>query len=236
MEILIGRENTNLRRLQISVGDVVKFYGETGSVPKSVSRRHCKLIVSGEKYMIESLTDGNSVYVNGKEVVSKYLQKSDRVLLGEDKYELDWTNIIDLCVNALNGYSLADLKLVWEKYDKEKLDMQISSSRFNAISSIPMILSLGSGVLSALPSPAGSAPVFRVIAGVIAGILLVLFCIIRFSNSSKQPMKQRELDQWFHKNYVCPNPKCGRFLGYQPFDDLAKNSGCLYCKAKYRAD
>ena len=48
MEILIGRENTNPRRLQISVGDVVKLYGETGSVPKSVSRRHCKLIVSGE--------------------------------------------------------------------------------------------------------------------------------------------------------------------------------------------
>lgn len=232
MEILIGRENTNLRRLQISVGDVVKLYGETGSVPKSVSRRHCKLIVSGEKFMIESLTDGNSVYVNGKEVVSKYLRKGDKVQLGEDHYELDWEAIMDLCLNALNGYSLSHLKLIWERYDKEKLKMQINTSRFNAISSIPMILSFGSGALSTVPSLAGSASVFRII----AGVLLVLFVIIRIANSSKVPLKQRELEQWFHLNYVCPNPKCRRFLGNQPFEDLVKNVGCPNCKSKYRPD
>ena len=232
MEILIGRENTNLRRLQISVGEVVKLYGETGSVPKSVSRRHCKLIVSGEKYMIESLTDGNSVYVNGKEVVSKYLKKGDKVQLGEDHYELDWEAIMDLCLNALNGYSLSHLKLVWERYDKEKLNMQINTSRFNAISSVPMILSFGSGALSAMPSLAGSASVFKII----AVALLVLFAIIRIVNSSKLPLKQRELEQWFHQNYVCPNPKCRRFLGNQPFEDLVKNVGCPNCKSKYRAD
>lgn len=232
MEILIGRENTNLRRLQLSVGEVVKLYGETGSVPKSVSRRHCKLIVSGERYMIESLIDGNSVYVNGKEVVSKYLKKGDKVQLGEDHYELDWEVIMDLCLNALNGYSLSHLKLIWERYDKEKLNMQINTSRFNAISSIPMILSFGSGALSAMPSLAGSASVFRII----AGVLLVLFVIIRIVNSSKLPLKQRELEQWFHQNYVCPNPKCRRFLGNQPFEDLVKNVGCPNCKSKYRAD
>ena len=232
MEILIGRENTNLRRLQLSVGNVVKLYGETGSVPKSVSRRHCKLIASGEKYMIESLTDGNSVYVNGKEVVSKYLKKGDNVQLGEDHYELDWEAIIDLCLNALNGYSLSHLKFIWERYDTEKLNMQINTSRFNAISSIPMILSFGSGALSAMPSLAGSASVFRII----AGVLLVLFVIIRIVNSSKLPLKQRELEQWFHQNYVCPNPKCRRFLGNQPFEDLVKNVGCPNCKSKYRAD
>ena len=232
MEILIGRENTNLRRLQLSVGEVVKLYGETGSVPKSVSRRHCKLIVSGERYMIESLIDGNSVYVNGKEVVSKYLKKGDKVQLGEDHYEFDWEVIMDLCLNALNGYSLSHLKLIWERYDKEKLNMQINTSRFNAISSIPMILSFGSGALSAMPSLAGSASVFRII----AGVLLVLFVIIRIVNSSKLPLKQRELEQWFHQNYVCPNPKCRRFLGNQPFEDLVKNVGCPNCKSKYRAD
>lgn len=232
MEILIGRENTNLRRLQISVGEVVKLYGETGSVPKSVSRRHCKLIVSGEKYMIESLTDGNSVYVNGKEVVSKYLKKGDKVQLGEDHYELDWEAIMDLCLNALNGYSLSHLKLVWERYDKEKLNMQINTSRLNAISFVPMILSFGSGALTAIPSLAGSASVFKII----AVALLVLFAIIRIVNSSKLPLKQRELEQWFHQNYVCPNPKCRRFLGNQPFEDLVKNVGCPNCKSKYRAD
>lgn len=232
MEILIGRENTNLRRLQLSVGEVVKLYGETGSVPKSVSRRHCKLIASGEKYMIESLDDDNSVYVNGKEVVSKYLKKGDKVQLGEDHYELDWEAIMNLCLNALNGYSLSHLKLVWERYDKEKLNMQINTSRFNAISSVPMILSFGSGALSAMPSLAGSALVFRII----AGALLVLFVIVRIVNSSKLPLKQRELEQWFHQNYVCPNPKCRRFLGNQPFEDLVKNVGCPNCKSKYRAD
>ena len=110
--------------------------------------------------------------------------------------------------------------------------MQINTSRFNAISSIPMILSFGSGALSAMPSLAGSASVFRII----AGVLLVLFVIIRIVNSSKLPLKQRELEQWFHQNYVCPNPKCRRFLGNQPFEDLVKNVGCPNCKSKYRAD
>lgn len=231
MEVLIGRENTSNRRLQLSVGEVVKLYGETGSVPKSVSRQHCKLIVSGEKCMIESLSDGNSIHVNGKEVASKYLKKGDQVQIGEDHYGLDWEAIMDLCINALNGYSLAHLKPVWERYDKEKLDMQISSSRFNALSSISGLLTSGSFICMFIPQFQD----YRAILFVVGFIMAVCFAVIRFSNSSKIPMKQRELEQWFHRNYVCPNPKCRRFLGNQPFDDLVKNVGCPNCKSKYRA-
>lgn len=232
MEIHIGRENTNLRRLQLTVGDVVKLFGETGSVPKSVSRNHCRIMISGDKYMIESLADGNTVYVNGKEIVSKYLKKGDKVMLGVDKYELDWEAIMDLCLNALNGYSLAHLKPIWDKYDKEKLNMQIYSSRFNALSSISGLLTSGSFICMFIPQFQD----YRAVLFIIGFIMAVFFAVIRFSNSSKLPLKQRELDQWFHKNYICPNPKCGRFLGVQPFDDIAKNVGCPNCKAKYRAD
>lgn len=233
MEILIGRENTDQRRLQITVGDIAKLYGKPGSVPKSVSRSHCKLIVSGEKYMIESLTDCNSIYVNGKEVLSKYLKKGDKVQLGEDHYELDWEVIMDLCLNALNGYSLVHLKLIWERYDKEKLNMQIATGRFNAISSVTGLMSSAGMICYFIPS----LPDFtRAICLVIGFVLGGTFMAIRYSNSSKLPMKQRELEQWFHKNYICPNPKCRRFLGNQPFDDLVKNVGCPYCKSKYRAD
>lgn len=233
MEILIGRENTNHRRLQITVGDIVKLYGEPGSVPKSVSRRHCKLIVAAEKCMIESLTDCNSIYVNGKEVLSKYLKKGDKVQLGEDHYELDWEVIMDLCLNALNGYSLAHLKPIWDKYDKEKLSMQIATGRFNAISSATGLLSTAGMICSFIPSWPKS---IRGICLIIGFVLGGAFMAIRYSNSSKIPLKQRELEQWFHKNYVCPNPKCRRFLGNQPFDDLVKNVGCPNCKSKYRAD
>lgn len=232
MEILIGRENSNLRRLQLTVGDVVKLYGEPGSVPKSVSRQHCKLMISGDKYMIESLSDNNVIYVNCKEYLSKYLKKGDVVLLGEDGYELDWEAIMDLCLNALNGYSLAHLKPIWERYDKEKLNMQINSSRFNALSSISGLLTSGSFICMFIPQFQD----YRATLFIIGFIMAVCFAVIRFSNSSKLPMKQRELDQWFHKNYVCPNPKCRRFLGVQPFDDLVKNVGCPNCKSKYRAD
>lgn len=181
--------------------------------------------------MIESLADDNVIYVNGREVVSKYLRRGDKIILG-DGYELDWEVIMDLCINALNGYSLAHLRHIWERYDKEKLNMQITQSSFNAISSIPMILSVASGALSAMPSLSGCASILRYS----CGLLLVLFFIIRIVNSSKLPLKQRELEQWFHQNYVCPNPKCRRFLGNQPYDDLVKNVGCPNCKAKYRAD
>lgn len=230
MEILVGRENSSLRRLQLTVGDMPQCYGEAGCVPKSVSRQHCKLVIEGERYRIESIKDENLIYVNGKEVLSKNLKPGDRVELGDDRYRLLWETLLDMYMNSVNGYSLAHLKPIWEKYDKEKLNMQISSSRFNAISSIPMILSVASGALSAMPSLAGCASILRYS----CGLLLVSFVIIRIVNSSKLPLKQRELEQWFHQNYVCPNPKCRRFLGNQPFDDLVKNAGCSNCKSKYR--
>ena len=44
MKIVIGRESPN-SRLRISVDNKDFFLGENGSVPKSVSRQHCKLTI-----------------------------------------------------------------------------------------------------------------------------------------------------------------------------------------------
>lgn len=230
MEITIGRENSRLQRLQIGKGDVVRYYGEVGSVPKSVSRSHCKLMSDGTKVMVESVSD-NIVYVNGREVETKVLKKGDAVHLGEDRYILAWETVLETIANETEGYSLEHLKDVWERYDSEKLRMQIATGRFNAISSVTGLM----GSLGIICCFIPSLPDFsRVICAVIGLVLGGAFAAVRYSNSSKLPLKQRELENWFHRNYVCPNPKCQRFLGVQPYDDLVKNVGCPNCRSKYR--
>lgn len=51
--------------------------------------------------------------------------------------------------------------------------------------------------------------------------------------ASRLPKYMDDLDKVFHEDYVCPNPRCKHFMGYQPYCDLEKNHKCPYCGAKF---
>ncbi len=43
--------------------------------------------------------------------------------------------------------------------------------------------------------------------------------------------KIMELDEIFKTKYVCP--KCFKFLGAEPYENLKKRGFCFYCKTKW---
>ena len=240
MELTIGRESGN-HRLMITADDGKKgYYGNVGSVPKSVSREHCKLkVVSPNEFIITNIKPENKTMVNGLAVMQKHITINDRVELGKDNYLLSLAAIVNAFVNWGGGggvqggktYSISHLEKVWNEYNQAKLDAQIKQAKENAISSVSGLFSMAAILAGFFPGvPMG----VRIAIYGIAILLAVYFFYSRVRKASYYPMLYQEIDKKFHEDYVCPNPDCHHFFGYQPFDDLKKNKGCGYCKCGYR--
>ena len=59
MELIIGRE-AGASRLRISINNQDRFWGNANSVPKSVSRQHCKVVTDDKGgYIITNLKPEN---------------------------------------------------------------------------------------------------------------------------------------------------------------------------------
>jgi len=207
------------------------FYGNPGSVPKGVSRKHCKVTVDDEaKVTIEDITDNNFMYINGADCKRKKgLELTDTVELGPTRYRLDLESIVK-GLSSNQSYSIAPLKEIYETYEKEKISFQVKQGRLNAISSLPIILTTVSGFLAFLLD----GQTVKVVFGLLAGLLLLTFFIIRWVLADKNPKMLKQREDTFREEYVCPNPACRRFLGATPYKELLKNKSCPYCRAKYK--
>mgnify|MGYP000563520456 CR=1 FL=1 len=79
MELIIGRE-AGASRLRISINNQDRFWGNANSVPKSVSRQHCKVVTDDKGgYIITNLKPENVTYVNGVQIESKHISGKDRI-------------------------------------------------------------------------------------------------------------------------------------------------------------
>lgn len=233
MEIIIGRESgVQKPRLQISCDGKKFFIGDPGSVGMKVSRQHCKLEVdnNGTIVSIADITENNFMYINGKEFKSrKGISASDVLELGPERYKVDIKAVLKTVIGA-PSYHIAPLREIYDNYQKELIRMQIRQGKIGALSSIPMILSMGSGVLvSVIP---GINPEIRTVLIVFAVLLMLLFICLRLKIASTTPHKRKELDDNFHRDYVCPNPECRHSFGNMRPDDLITNKTCPWCKSK----
>ena len=236
MELVIGREaGTDKPRLAVTLNGKTAFLGTPGSVPKSVSRRHCQVIIGDDSLVtVENLTvskenDGlqNIVYVDGTEYVRKSGISLDAPIeLGPDRYRLDLRTILKAVANN-QVYPIGHLDKVFQDYQQEKLDLQIRQGKLNAISALPGVLSMTSiGLAVFIPNA-------RVVMIVVAAVFALVFALIRYKNASRVPLKTREIEDRFREKYICPNPACGHFLGATPYKELLKNRQCPYCKCKF---
>ena len=236
MELVIGREaGTDKPRLAVTLDGKTVCLGTPGAVPKSVSRRHCKIIVGDDSLMtVENLTvstesEGvqNIVYIDGKEYVRRGGVPLDAPIeLGPDHYRLDVRALLKE-VAAGQAYPIGHLEKVYQDYQQEKLDLQIRQGKLNAISALPGVLSMTSiGLAVFIPNA-------RVVMIVIAAVFALVFAFIRYKNVSKVPLKTREIEDRFREKYICPNPVCNHFLGAVPYKELLKNHHCPYCKCKF---
>lgn len=230
MNLIIGRESGVVApRLCIKDGNRTKFIGQPGSVPKTVSRNHCRIEKTNDgKLRITNISDQNSVYVNGIDCQSKTIDKNDLVELGTDHYRLDLASVVKVIesVDVPTSYSIIHLKQIWDNYSQAKLDMQIRERKINALSAIPGVISMISIALSFIDG-------FRAVFISVAAICAMVFAIIRLKGAENGPLKQRELEDGFQDDYVCPNPKCHHFLGNRSYKLVLKDGCCPWCKSKY---
>lgn len=231
MEVIIGRhKETN--QLKITIGKREKICGAPGSVPYSVSRNHCSLTIGDDgSILMKNLNPENETFVNGIGFASRQIKYNDELTLGYDHYKFDWNFIEELFPVELD---IRPLKAVWEKYKGDQMAIQIKERRFNAISRIAGLFSMGAMVLTFAQGNSADGDLGARQYMYYAAIIFTLaITAISYFNASRIPNKNKQLDEWFQAHYVCPNKKCQHFVGNVPYNVLAQNAGCPHCKAKY---
>ena len=229
VNFLIGRESsTDKPRLAIIRDGQTEYFGKPGSVPKSVSRKHCSVVISDDQSIsIEDITDNNFMYINGTDCKRlNNVQMDDLIELGPDRYVLDLSSIVK-GISAQQTWHIAHLEKIYNDYSQAKLDNQIKQGKLGALSALPGILSMTSIGVAAFVDGA------RIPMIALAVIFAGAFAAIRIKNAKEVPLRLKKMDEDFKESYVCPNPACDRFLGAMSYKDLIKFRSCPYCKAKY---
>ena len=237
MEIIIGREE-GARRLHCIAGSREFNLGVAGSVPTSVSRKHCKLIINGKRMVIENMKDLNVTFVDGNQVFRKVITANSDVQLGKEKYNLPLKEIISLVVPKKQSkptkpakpampkkevpiFSLTPFEAVWNKYDSLKMGLQQENENRAkeqrrkmgirmTVSCIPYIGNIANAIMGA--------------------------SMISSSNNESNAVLLRKLDEELDNTYKCPNPVCGRPFGPIPYRRLKFTRKCPNCGCEYTAN
>lgn len=241
MEIIIGREE-GARRLHC-IADGREFnIGAAGSVPTSVSRKHCKIIVNGSQITVENLKPQNVTFIDGLQVFSKTTTADCKLQLGTEKYNVSLRQVIQLATGkpqpvgggiqpqlSVGTFSLRPLKAVWEEYDGRKLDIQEAAARNANRQRLQGIFSMLGMCLGFIPG-IDNAVRFTIIG--IALLLAVYFFIAGSSNDTVQK-QLHDLDDEYARKYKCPNPSCGKPFGAVPYRQIEFSKKCFACGCDY---
>lgn len=227
MELVIGRD-ADTSKLTIAVGQQKKLTGAQGSVPKSVSRIHCSIAFNPDgSYELKNLNAQNTTYVNGVPIENKRVTEKDVVELGEDHYLLEWSLISQLKPKVAD---IRPLQKIWEQYNKDTLSLTVKQNKFNALRTGTGIITMGAIACGFVIGRENSGVIYIILYG-LAIFLSLTFFIKSYIDASKLPKERMKLTQKFQHDYVCP--QCKRYFS-QPYDQLALNDNCPYCKAMFR--
>ena len=232
MEFIIGRDakTSKLQVVDAKTG-TVKLYGQAGSVPKDVSRQHCEIKVSDSgQISVKNLKAENITYVNGLEVLAKNISKTDTLQIGRSRFTVDLSTILNSQVPKM--VDIRPLKRIWEEYHEEENQLGIKERRLNALSRVSGVFTMAA-IASGFLLKGQDNQLYYVLYG-IAIVLTLAFTVISYVNASRIPRKREQLKEEFMKNYVCPNPDCHHFLGFQYYSVLSQNNNCPYCKVNFK--
>lgn len=261
--ILIGREPDNKRlvvAMDVDGKTKMAALGVKGSVPNSVSRyraedhsAHCKIeIGTSGSIIVKQMKPDSKMFVNGVELSSKKITPQTQVQLGVDHYQLNVEAVLKIAlqlagVKADNSsaksksepgvkpiYSISHLERVWDDYHEGDLALQKRQNAISLLSSIPLFFSMGAGALGGISGQMGWPDWVKGITLTMSLIALLVFIYglyLRFTSHHIE--KREELKDKLMRDYVCPNPKCHRFLNMQPFKLLKQNKKCPYCQCEW---
>ena len=227
MEIIIGRDSET-SKLMMAGGGQKRLVGAQGSVPKSVSRAHCSIVINADgSYTVKNLKAQNTTYVNGIAVEEKHVTEKDIVELGEDHFLLEWGTLSQLKPQIVD---IRPLKKVWDKYNEETLALTVKQNKFNALRTGTGIITMAAIASGLVLGRENSGMLYTILYG-LAIVLSLTFFIKSYIDASKLPKERQKLTQKFQNDYACPH--CKRHFS-QPYDQLALNESCPYCKTQFR--
>ena len=222
--IIIGRDAAS-GKLLLSSGTKNGTFGEAGSVPESVSPQHCRLEFTEDGIRLKNLDINNYTYVNNRPVETMTISRIDSITLGSDRYPLDWKAVESIIPPEAD---IRPLREVWETYEQESINLQIKERRFNTIRSATGLITM---IAIALSVVMGRQSNWYIFLYAVAILVSFLFFIKAYRDSAKLPQQRNDLNKQFQRDYACPH--CGHNLGSQPYDILAQNPQCPYCRAKF---
>ena len=247
IELIIGREKgaeEGCARLAVTLNNETHHLGKPGCVPHNVSRDHCRVVVGDDdKMTVENLKyktakpgdKVNPVYVDGVEVVRKDGLPLDALItLGPKPTSPKPTQTKFRVSEVLVGlaptmeYPIDHLKEMYEDYMNSKTNVQIRERKLNAISALPIILTMGSAIWAANPDAPKNT---RLVMGCIAFLCALAFAVIRYVFAGKVPKKTLERENRFRNEFVCPS--CHSYLSGYTYDQLAAMGRCPHCKCKF---
>ena len=122
---------------------------------------------------------------------------------------------------------IRSLKKVWDKYEKDNLELDIAERKFNAARSATGIITMLAIACSVI---LGHTPIYIALYALAIGIS-VIFTIQAYNKSTEVPQLRKGIKKKFENDYKCP--KCSHFMGYQGYDIMTQNDACPYCKTKF---
>lgn len=242
MEIVIGREEGQ-RRLKCTVNGGKSFFvGNPNSVPLSVSRQHCKIIVEGSNISVENLKAANITFVDGNQVFKKAITANSQLQLGNEKYAVPLQRILSAIQapqrpNAGAGqqgaqgpiYSLAPLEAVWKEYEERRLAIQEEAARSANMSRIQGILSMSAMLIGFVPVIPQELRVAIIV------LALGVACYFFYRGMAKDSVHKQlnSLEKEFQARYKCPNPACEKPFGNAAYVNIKFMASCPVCKCRY---
>lgn len=242
MDFIIGREEGVMGgRLRIQSLQTRKEYyvGHVGSVPHTVSREHCLLSVNPQtdEIILKNKKIENSTWVNGVEIVLQCIKPEDKIELGGQRFRISLGEIMSaIDAEIPKIFDICHLEEVWQQYHDKKMELQIRERKNSNMRSITAVLSPIAMVCAFVPVPGvqDAANTIRMVLFIVMGVLAFGFFIYGQKNASGYLRKLDDLEKQFHKDYVCPNPSCQRFMGAMPYADLVKSvKMCNVCRCSY---
>lgn len=242
IEAIIGREHvTNC--LVMTIGNNKVKLSANGAVPNTVSSTHCRLNIDDSgRWVLTNIKAALYTYVDGIQIESKRIQPTCRVELGVDHFPVDMSKV-KAAIEEMQPvvYSLNPLKAVWEKYHDTQIRMQLDEKKKNVNRMLTGVLSPISMILFILPYvmkveiPDWVNALRLIIASLMALMSLYFFIQSRRGLKDDIILRMDRLNEDFRSKYRCPNPKCNKFLGNQPYDLLKELNQCPYCHCKFKS-
>lgn len=241
-EINIGREAGvpyEQARLAVHSEGKTTFLGSPGSVPRKVSRNHCKITIDDDgKMTVELVAMDNSLYINGLSYEKHGdVKPTDTVELGSCRYRLDLGEILKLVPVPQPALAVGHLRPVYDGYLLARKTLKEKQRKMNTLSRIPGVFSMASLLISlAFQDSTEMGRTIRILLYVIAFVTMIA-CIILTSRTARTIDEESErLSEAYREKCVCPNPACGRFLGqqYPTYRELIRYRSCPYCRSKFK--